>query len=131
MQIKGTIQKGTGQGTFFTSLPWVLEQFEKEMGSKPYPGTLNVRVCDEDLPKLDAFFKEKDFEIFPYNPQYCSATLKKVRVSGIPAAAIFPEERVHIHPKEIVEIMSPYHIKNSLHLADGDQVVISQFDLST
>jgi CTP-dependent riboflavin kinase len=128
VQIRGTVQKGTGQGAFFTTLPWVGEQFEKAMGSRPYPGTLNIRVRDEDLPRLDAFFKENDFEIFPYDPHYCSARLKKVRVNTIPAAVVFPDERVHIHPRDILEIMSPYPIKDSLGLTDGDEVVVTPFD---
>ena len=128
MNIIGTIEKGAGQGAFFTSLDWVVEQFEAVMGFKPFPGTLNVRVLDKDLSKLDRFFSEEDFEIVPDKPQFCSAQLKKIRVNGILAAAIFPSDDVRIHGKEIIEIMSNCHLKETLHLKDGDEVTITDFN---
>jgi CTP-dependent riboflavin kinase len=128
MRITGTIQKGAGQGAFFTQLPWVVEQFEKAMGFKPFPGTLNVRVADEDLLKLIVFCSKEDFEIIPSDPGYCSGRFKRIRVNGVPAALVFPEEHVHIHGKETLEIMAPFHIKEIFNLADGDQVTITDFD---
>ncbi len=59
MKMAGVIQKGVGQGAFFTKLDWVIEQFEKAMGAKPFPGTLNVRLYDEDIPKIEAFLPQK------------------------------------------------------------------------
>lgn len=127
MRITGTIQKGVGQGAFFTELPWVVEQFEKAMGFKPFPGTLNVRVADEDMPKLTVFFSKMDFEIVPSDPDYCVGRFKRIRVNGVPAAVVFPEEHVHIHGKEIIEIMAAVHIKETFNLADGDPVIITEF----
>ena len=128
MKIVGTIERGAGQGAFFTTLDWVVEQFEKAMGFKPFQGTLNVRVSQEDLHKLDSFFAEEDFEIVPNDPQFCAARLKKVRVNDLPAAVVFPSEDVRIHGKEIIEIMSNCHIKETLLLTDGDQVIITDFN---
>jgi len=124
MKLTGFIQKGVGQGAFFTQLDWVMEQFEKAMGAKPFPGTLNIRVCDEDLSKIETFFGARDFEIIPGDPKFCSASLKKVWVNGIPGAAVFPSSEVHIYGKEIIEIMSPYPLKETLQLRDGDGVTL-------
>ncbi len=126
MKLRGTIQKGIGEGSFFTSLDWVVEQFERAMGFAPFPGTLNVRICDEDLPQVDAFFSNKDFELIPTDPHFCSGSFKRVRVNGILAAAVFPSEDVHVHGKEIVEIISDRHLKGTLHLEDGDLVTITE-----
>ena len=125
MKIVGVIQKGVGQGALFTRLDWVMEQFEKAMGAKPFPGTLNVRVCDEDVDKIDAFFAVMDFQIIPIDADYCSASLKKVWVNGILGAAVFPSSEVHVHGKEIIEIMSAYSFKEALHLHEGDRVILS------
>jgi len=128
MKITGVIESGAGRGAFFTGLNWVVEQFEREMGFKPFPGTLNVRVLDEDISKLDAFFAKKDFELVPDNPEFCAAGLKRIRVNGIPGAAVFPSDEVRIHGKEIIEIILGRHIKNALDLVDGDSVVITDYD---
>ncbi len=123
--MKGIVETGAGQGAFFTSLDWVREQFQRAMGFAPYPGTLNVRICSEDLGRLEAFISEKDFELVPADPQFCSGSVKKIRIEGIPAAAVFPGEEVRVHPREVIEIVSDRHLKQSLHLKDGDQVTIT------
>lgn len=128
MEITGVIERGAGQGAYFTSLDWVVDQLEQAVGFKPFPGTLNVRVADEDLSKLDAFFENWDCELIPDNPEFCSAGLKRVRINGIPAALIVPSEDVRIHGKEIVEIVADRHLKGSLGLDDGDTVIITDFD---
>jgi len=127
MDLTGYIQSGAGEGVFFTSLTWVVNQFETFMGFRPFPGTLNVRIRDEDYPYIDKFFSKKDFELIPVDPQYCSASLKKVRVNGIEAAAVFPSEDIHIHGKDIIEVISHCNIKETLQLADGDRVTITEF----
>lgn len=125
MKLTGIIESGTGEAAFFTQLDWVVEQFEKVLGSKPFPGTLNVRISDVDLLKLNGFFSEKDCELIPDNEKFCSASLKKVWINGIAGAAVFPGENVRIHEKSVIEIMSGYYLKGTLHLADGDEITIT------
>lgn len=127
MEIKGFIERGAGKGAFFTTLDWVVAQFEKEMGFKPFPGTLNVKILPEDLSKLEDFFGKEDFKLVPDDPSFCTAGFRKVRVGGIPAAAVFPGEEVRIHGKDVIEIMADRHIKDSLGLNDGDPVTITDF----
>ena len=128
MQIRGVIQSGLGEGAFFAGLDWVVDQFERAMGFKPFPGTLNVRVFESDIPALKTFFSEKDFELVSDNPSFCSARLRKVRINGIPAAAVFPSEDVRAHGREIIELMAEKHLKDALGLKDGDQVSITEFE---
>jgi riboflavin kinase len=127
MEITGVIETGVGKGAFFTNLDWVVEQIERNAGFKPYPGTLNIRVCDEDLAKLDALFACKDFELVPDDPQFCTAGARIIRINGIPAMAVFPGEDVHVHGREVIEIITSCHVKDTFHLKDGDQVTITDF----
>ena len=123
--IKGIIESGVGEGAFFTQLNWFVEQVEKLLGFKPFPGTLNVRILDEENEKLEMFCSDKGVKVVPNNPEYCSAGLKKVWINGIPGAAVFPEEKVNVHGKSIIEIVAKDHLKTILHLKDGDTVTIS------
>lgn len=125
MQLTGEIRSGLGRGSFFTSLDWVVEQFEKAMGFKPFPGTLNVCLTGDDLERMDSFFQCDDFELVPDNPEFCAARLKKVYVGGLPAAVVFPSEDVRAHGREILELIAGCHLKENLNLKDGDQVTIS------
>lgn len=125
MNIKGTIESGAGKGAFFTSLDWVVEQCERLLGWQPFPGTLNVRLFREDVVRLAEIFSQKDLELVPDNPDFCSAALKRVRVNGIPAAIVFPSEDVRIHSRDVIEIMAECGIKEVLGLEDGDEVTVS------
>lgn len=127
MKIIGVIESGLGKGAFFTSLDWVVDQFEGAMGLKPFPGTLNVRVLSHSVALLESFFATKDFELLPDNPAFCTAWLKKVRVNGTPAAAVFPGEEVRAHGGEIIELISGKNLKEEHGLQDGDQVTITEF----
>jgi riboflavin kinase, archaea type len=125
MKLRGVVERGAGQGAFFTSLEWFRDQFYSAMGFRPFPGTLNVRICDDDLTQLDSFLAKKDYDIIPPDPQFCSGSLKKISIEGIPAAAVFPGDDVRIHPRELLEIVSDRHLKTALQLKDGDRVTIT------
>ena len=125
MKLKGVIQRGVGKGAFFTRLDWVVDQFEKVMGFKPFPGTLNVRISEEDVSELESFFSQKDGELVPDNTEFCSAWLKKVWVNGMPGAVVFPSDDVRVHEKAIIEVMAGCHLKERLRLTDGDEVRIT------
>ena len=127
MKLKGVIQKGVGKGAFFTSLDWVVAQFQNAMGFAPYPGTVNVRIAEEDLSRLADFFSKKDFAIVPTDPRFCAGSFKKVKINGIAGAAVFPSEEVRVHGKDVIEIICGCHIKDTLGLKDGDPVLITDF----
>lgn len=123
--LHGTIQSGTGQGAFFTRLDWVVDQCRTLLGWPPFPGTLNVRLGDEDLEHLDAFLRKTDAELVPEDPRFCSALVKRVAVNGVPAALVLPSEDVRVHGKRILEILAPCHLKSTLDLKDGDPVTVT------
>jgi len=128
VRIRGIIESGAGQGAFFVGLDWVVAQFRQAMGFRPFPGTLNVRVWEDDPEHLERFFSHKDFELVPDNPDYCSASLRRIRINEIQAAAVFPSEDVRIHGRDVVEIIAGCNVKQSLGLQDGDTVIITDYE---
>ena len=124
-EIRGIIERGEGQGAHFTAVGWVRDQCRRGLGYAPFPGTLNVRVKEEDLERLDAFLRDPDFELVPDDPAFCSARVKKVTVNGVPAAVVLPAEEVRIHGKRVIEILAATSLKASLGLEDGDTVSVA------
>jgi riboflavin kinase, archaea type len=125
MKICGTIQSGMGKGAFFIQVDWVVKQCKDMLGYKPFPGTLNVRVCDEDLNKLEKFLESIDYILLPDDPAFCTARVKKVMLNDIPAAIVLPGEDVRVHENSVIEIIASMCIKDGLGLEDGDSVMIS------
>ena len=126
MEISGIIKSGVGKGAFFTQVDWVVKQCEDMLGYKPFPGTLNVHVCDEDLSKLEKFFESTDCVLLPDDPNFCAANVKKVKVNNVPAAVVLPSEDVRVHENRVMEIIAATRLKDTLGLEDGDSVTISE-----
>jgi riboflavin kinase, archaea type len=125
MKIAGRVQSGCGRGAFFTQLDWVIQEFEQKLGFRPFPGTLNVRINEEDFSKLYPLLKQMDFEILPIDKSFCTAKVKRVQLNDISVAVVFPSEDVRIHKEQIIEIISEFNLKQTLGLNDGDSVYIS------
>ena len=125
MELSGVIKSGAGKGAFFTQVDWVVKQCEETLGYKPFPGTLNVHIREQDLSKIEAFLASTDCVLQPDNADFCAAKVKKVTVNGIPAAVVLPSEEVRIHESRVIELIAAESIKESLRLSDGDSVTIS------
>jgi riboflavin kinase len=125
MKISGSIQSGVGKGAFFTQVDWVVKQCEDLLGYKPFPGTLNVHICDEDLEKLEKFFASTDCVLVPDDPKFCAANVKKVKINGVSAAVVLPSEDVRVHENRVIELIASCSLKEALGLKDGDTVTVS------
>ena len=125
LEISGVIEKGAGKGAYFTQVDWVVRQCRDKLNMTPYPGTLNVKVDDESLPRLTEFLKETDIELLPENPSFCAARVKKVTVNGVTAALVLPSEDVRIHDVRTIELIAAYNLKEHLGIKDGDTVTVS------
>ena len=122
--ITGKIVSGAGEGAFFTRIDWVLSQCEEKLGFKPYPGTLNLEISVEDLPIIESLDKEKGIELISPDPKFCNGKTFPVLLGKISGAIIKPEEKVRIHPRNVIEIIAPLNIKETLNVKDGDIITV-------
>jgi CTP-dependent riboflavin kinase len=118
--ITGKIVSGAGQGAYFTQIDWVQQQCNEKLGFKPCPGTLNLELSKRNLPTIESLEKEKGIELISPNPKFCNAKALSVSLGEIRAAIVMPEEKVRIHPQNIIEIIAPLNIKAALNVKDGD-----------
>jgi CTP-dependent riboflavin kinase len=122
--LTGKIISGTGEGAYFTQIGWVQQQCEEKLGFKPYPGTLNLEISEEFLPAIESLDQKKGIELISPDPKFCNGMVFPIAFSNINGAIIMPEEKVRVHPKNIIEIIAPLSIKASLNVKDGDSVTV-------
>jgi CTP-dependent riboflavin kinase len=68
---------------------------------------------------------KEGIELVSPDSNYCSGYVFPVSIEGISAAIVFPAEDVRVHGKNIIEIISPKMLKDTLDVKDGDQVNIT------
>ena len=121
-KIAGRIVSGIKQGAFFTQLDWVQEQCLEKLGFKPFPGTLNLEIPDENVTIIDALQSQEGIELVPPDSNFCSGFVFPIFVEGISGAIVAPAADVRVHGKNIIEIISHLGLKKALGVEDGDWV---------
>jgi len=112
------------------SLPYYRESFVKYLGFEPYPGTLNAVIYDrasmENRVLLDMY---KGIEIpEKREPDRILGSVKAfpASVGGIsPSALVIPSRSVH--PKSVIELISPIKLRDALNLKDGDEIEVEVY----
>ncbi len=152
ISFKGKIVSGSGEGSYYMSLNGYKIQFKQKLGYEPYPGTLNVKLENffvnikteiRTLPALHIHgFKDENRTygwvkcypslLFPDGVQeeYIEKEndIKEINTNfGIQSSVILLE-RTH-HDNSLIEIISPFSIKDSAKLKNGDTVTIKIEDL--
>jgi len=125
LKISGKIVGGAKQGAFFTGLDWVQKQCLKKLGFAPWPGTLNLLIPMDHVAVIEELKVKEGMELVSPDSNYCSGYVFPVSIEGISAAIVFPAEDVRVHHKNIIEIISPKMLKDTLDVKDGDQVNIT------
>lgn len=123
MELKGVIVSGTKKGAYFMSQAVYRSQFEDKLNFKPYIGTLNVEVNEEDVEKVKKFM-ETDIPKIKGKDFFGDVKFKKAVLNGkIEGAVIFPEKTRH--SVGVVEFIAPESIKGTYNMDDGDSVTIN------
>ena len=125
-ELTGRVVSGVDKASFFTQLDWVQKQCMEKLGFRPYPGTLNLNMdaLGENQSTLQELWKEKGAKLIPPDPNFCAATILPVYLGGVKGAIVVPAQDVNVHGKEIIEVLAPLRLRDSLELKDGDLVTL-------
>ncbi|MCS7114360.1 MAG: DUF120 domain-containing protein [Nitrososphaerota archaeon] len=121
--IRGKIFSGAGEGTKFTTLPWVKRQIEEKLGFPPYPGTLNIRLLEDNASLRKLLARIKGVEILPVEGYCLGKCFKALLMKKVKCAIILPD--VKGYPEDVIEIVAPVNLREKLKLKDGDIVEVT------
>ena len=120
MELYGEVTTGLGKAAFFLSQDFYVNNFIKNCGFKPYPGTLNVIVPEEYLSQINDVKNNCENIIKPEEGfgtvKYIEATLNN-KVNG---AIVFPAKTEHT--ENYLEFIAEKKLREELNLKDGDIV---------
>ena len=120
MKILGFVISGTKKGGYFLSQKFYSKQFKEKLGFKPFPGTLNIQIQEENLEQI-AKIPEEEIGIIEGEEEF--GTVKYIKASlndTINGALVFPVKTQH--PQDILEFIGKENLREKLNLKDGELV---------
>lgn len=124
VHVRGKVAAGLGEGRYYISREGYRKAFSRLVGFDPYPGTLNIEVDPLDREKVSEL-KDVDgllIEAFESEGRTFGAVkCFRAELMGVEAAAIFP---LRSHHANVLEIISPHHLRERLGLKDGAEVQV-------
>ena len=123
MKIKGVVVSGTKKGAYFMSQSIYRDQFEDKLHFRPFIGTLNVHIEDNDTKKVEKLL-ESDISQIKGEKTFGDVKFKKATLNDeIEGAVIFPEKTRH--STDVIEFIAPQNLKERFHISDGNSVTIN------
>ena len=125
ISFSGKVVVGLGEGAYYLSQKGYSAQFSRKIGFKPYPGTLNVSIDDDDIEKRLTLRQQTPIEIPGFkkgNRTFGKIDTYRCVLGGIPCAIVFPERSVH--GLKVLEIISAFNLRKKLNLSDDSKVSV-------
>ena len=119
MAIIGVVVQGLGKAQLFVAMQFYSRQFEKKLGFKPFPGTLNLHVEAKVKRELK---KGKGIRIAGRGGKG-GASCFPVKLNALPCFVIIPDKSTHA--KNVIEVLSQFNLRRKLRLRNGCRVKIS------
>jgi CTP-dependent riboflavin kinase len=123
--LSGIIVSGAGKAAYFTGLDWVRKQCGEKLHFQPFPGTLNIQLDENCLAILEDLQKKPALHLISPDPNFCNAKTLPASLQNLSVAIVMPDEAVNIHSTNIIEIIAPVSLKETLSLKDGAPIVVT------
>jgi len=127
IEFEGTVVSGLFEGAYYISKEGYRRQIAEKLGFEPFPGTLNVRIGQDDYEKRRRLESGPGIHLEGFKDgerTFGSANCYPVTINGEVGGALIVAER-SIHDYNIMEIISAVYLRRKLGLADGDKVRLS------
>lgn len=125
VRVRGKVVTGLGEGRYYISREGYRKAFGQLLGFDPFPGTLNVEVEPLDREKV-AELKDLDgiliAEFQSEGRTFGAVKCFRAEIGGREGAVIFP---LRSHHTNVIEIISPANLRESLSLRDGAEVEVT------
>ena len=130
IEMKGTLETGLGEGGYYISKKGYMSQFKQKLGWEPYEGTFNLRLDEDEVPKIEAMRAAEGMLISGFEQEgrtfgkaWVFDCVLKNGTKNVDNCAIISPKRTHY--KRVVEIISPVFLRDKLNAEDGETFIIS------
>ncbi|MBM4249521.1 MAG: DUF120 domain-containing protein [Euryarchaeota archaeon] len=122
LTVSGKVVSGFGEGGYYIGQPRYQEQFQRKLGIRPYPGTLNLRLSGGEAAKLDLLRENPGIPLEGFENDgrtFGKGKCFRARLGDQECAVVIPDRTLH---SDNLEVICERHLRRSLGLHDGDTV---------
>lgn len=121
--LTGTIVDGLGEGRYYMSQEPYQQSFERLLGYRAYPGTLNLRVDPNKRAQFICTLPQYTVQGFTTPERtFGGINVYPIKLTHGFGAIIIPLRTTH--PQQIAEIIAPIHLRETHNLQAGMQITI-------
>jgi riboflavin kinase len=124
IELFGRVFTGRGEGRKYVELSWVKQQIMEKLSFDPYPGTLNLRLDEENMKRRVLLEKDAKLRLC-HSEGYCTGLLFKASVDSVACGVVIPQ--VENYPDDVFEVVASVNLRQKLGLQDRDSVEVTVF----
>ena len=122
MKVNGEVTTGLGKAAYFLSQDFYVENFIRNCGFKPFPGTLNIIVPEKYLEQINDVKDNCENIIKPDEGFGAVKYIKAILNNEVEGAIVFPAKTEHT--ENYLEFIAEDKLRDKLNLEDGDIVSV-------
>jgi riboflavin kinase len=122
MKINGEVTTGLGKAAYFLSQEFYTNEFRKNLGFVPYPGTLNIIVGNEHLDEINEIKDSCENLIKPDEGFGAVKYIKAKLNDEVDGAIVFPAKTTH--EENYLEFIAEDKLRDKLNIVDGNVVTL-------
>lgn len=116
---------GVGDGKYYIKKEVYQEAFSDKLGFRPFPGTLNLEVDEEERKKFEEGSETLEIrEVYEDGERLSDVDITPCRIEGIDCGLLKLE--FTDHPDSIAEVVAPVELKKKLGIEDSDTVTLKR-----
>jgi len=127
ISFSGILFTGIGEGAYYVSQKPYMGQFSSKLGFTPYPGTLNLRLIEqENLVKYLQVLSYPPTLVLGFrsaNRTYGDVLCYKVSLEKRYPGAVVRSVR-SLYDSSVVEIISPLRLRREMKVGDGSRITV-------
>jgi riboflavin kinase len=124
--IEGEVVSGLFQGAYYISKEGYQRQIKAKLGFEAFPGTLNVRIKEEEYNKRRKLERGPSISLNGFKDEereFGAARVYPCIINDEEEGALIVAERSS-HDYSVMEIISPQYLRRKMELADGDKIKV-------
>ncbi|MFH1821355.1 MAG: DUF120 domain-containing protein [Methanobacteriota archaeon] len=122
--ISGRIVTGMGEGSYYVGQTKYAEQFKRELGFAPYPGTLDIKLEKSSIDLKETLLRMPSKQVSGFRTSertFGPVKFFHARLKGTKIAIVMPNRT---HHTDILEIIASRNLRKAIGLKEGDLVKV-------